>query len=570
MLDVEEEVCGVQRHLDSNGATVSSAVSGDNLPSSTPAKSPSRAGAIVLLILGSLFGLLGLGVLASGVALAAFNATQTDDGYYTTPRETFSVGSYALTSPGFDIAGDLWIPTNVPFDIATFRLQATAADEGEDVFIGIAPRADVVRYLADVRYSEVRDVHYRPFRVEYRDVGGTEAPEPPTDQDFWTESASGAGTQEITWRPTVGDWSVVVMNADASAGVDAQLAAGVRTDLLWPVAIGLIVGGSLLLLLGIGLLIPGAIGLGKHASSSPQGASPPPGTGAGGSGTVAAVAHPGAGGIAAGGAATTVSPGETPIGQTVVEPNVGGPLDVRRYPAHLSGELDPTLSRGLWLVKWLLAIPHYIILALLWFAFVVTTIVAGFAILFTGRYPRALFDFNVGVLRWNWRVSFYTYSALGTDQYPPFTLARTPYPADFDVEYPDRLSNGLVLVKWWLLALPHLLLVGVLAGGTWAWSWPWSSWVWPSSWFARPEEWNPDLWWDPGVSLLGLLVIVAAVILLFTGLYPRALFDFVMGINRWVYRVTTYAALMRDEYPPFRLDQGPREPMDGSTRQHDV
>ena len=131
-------------------------------------------------------------------------------------------------------------------------------------------------------------------------------------------------------------------------------------------------------------------------------------------------------------------------------------------PVRLTGELDPNLSRWLWLVKMFLAIPHYVVLVFLWLAFVVTTVIAGSAIVFTGRYPRPLFDFNVGVLRWNWRVGFYVYAALGTDRYPPFTLARTDYPADLDVAYPEHLSRGLVLVKW-LLAIPHLVIVGLIA-----------------------------------------------------------------------------------------------------------
>lgn len=205
---------------------------------------------------------------------------------------------------------------------------------------------------------------------------------------------------------------------------------------------------------------------------------------------------------------------------------------------------DP--SRWIWLFKWLLAIPHFIVLFFLWFAFFVCTVIAGFAILFTGRYPSALFNFNVGVLRWSWRVAFYTYSALGTDRYPPFSLASTDYPADFDVAYPERLSHGLVLVKWWLLVIPQLLVLSIFTGGTWLWF--------------QASEWDSSVGKTVGFSLLGLLVFVAAVILLFTGFYPRPLFDLVIGINRWVYRVIVYTSLMTDQYPPFRLDQGPTEP----------
>jgi hypothetical protein len=211
----------------------------------------------------------------------------------------------------------------------------------------------------------------------------------------------------------------------------------------------------------------------------------------------------------------------------------------------LTGKLDPALSRWLWLVKMFLAIPHFLILAVLWAAFLIATVVAGVAILFTGRYPRPLFDFNVGVLRWNWRVGFYVWAALGTDKYPPFTLARHEYPAAIEVDYPARLSRGLVLVKW-LLAIPHLIIVALIVTDLL---------IYP--WAATAGTAGGQL--VGGYSILNLLVVIAGVFLLITGRYPKTLFDFLLGINRWIYRVVTYVALMHDDYPPFRLDDRDEE-----------
>jgi hypothetical protein len=196
------------------------------------------------------------------------------------------------------------------------------------------------------------------------------------------------------------------------------------------------------------------------------------------------------------------------------------------YPVVLKGEIIEPLSRGLWLIKWLLIIPHIIILIFLWIAFCVVWIISFFAILFTGRYPRSLFDFNVGVLRWTWRVGFYSYMALGTDEYPPFKLDSVDYPADLHIEYPEKLSQGLVLVKWWVLAIPHYIVVLFFQGGN------------------GPRS----------GGLVFILTVFAGVVLLFKGEYPKDMFKVIMGMNRWSMRVGAYASLMTDKYPPFRFE----------------
>ena len=156
-----------------------------------------------------------------------------------------------------------------------------------------------------------------------------------------------------------------------------------------------------------------------------------------------------------------------------------------------------------------------------------------------------------------WGVSSYASSGLETDQYPPFTLQDVAYPARFSVAYPDRLSPGLALVKWWLLAIPHYIIVGIFSSGLVFWA----------SDVGGAATDNPVF--EIGGGLIAVLVLIAGVVLLFTGRYPRSLFDLLMGLNRWVFRVWAYAGLMTDDYPPFRLDLGCDEPDHGMMPERD-
>lgn len=449
----------------------------------------------VPLVLGVLVALLAMPLLLGGLGLGWAVATQTDDdGYFATPTERITTSTTALTSGVLELGGagsDTWWLDN---DVATFRLEATSAD-GTPVFVGLAPSRDLAAYLAGTSYDRITGIQADPFRYSL-DRRGTEGAltELPTDQTFWTAEATGSGTQQLEWDVTPGTYTVVVMNADASAGVDVQVQAAGRFAFLTPIAVGLAVAGGLLLLVAAALIVYGA--------------------------------RPGA-------------PREPWVPPTQRAPAAIETEAPKPSPITVTGYQDPDLSRGLWLIKWLLALPHWIILAVLWLVYAVVTVIAFFAILVTGRYPRALFDLNVGILRWSWRVGFYATSAIGTDRYPPFTLQRTEYPADLDVAYPERLSRGLVLVKWWLLALPQLIVVVILAGS-----------------YGGGED-GTAVWVG---GLIGALTFAAGLLLLFTGRYPTPLFDLNVGLNRWVYRVVAYVTLMTDDYPPFRLDQGPTEP----------
>ena len=468
------------------------------MPPPPPERGRMTGGRIALVVIGALALLTGFALLLGGAVLGWAHATQRDDdGFYRSGSRLLETTAYAITSERIDLGADVREGDWVPFDdVGTAQVVARGA-EGAELFVGIGPSSDVARYLDGVAHDEVSDISTRPFEVVYDRIDGDAEPAPPADQAFWVASSTGPGERDLRWEIEQGDWTVVLMNADATPTVVADVAVGLDTDLLLAIGLGLAVAGVLLLGVGALLLILGL----RHVA-----------------------------------AAEAAVPAAVPVGDEPV-------VMADAYPARLDARLeDPGLSRWLWLVKWLLIIPHVVVLALLWIAAVVLTVVAGVAILFTGRYPRSIFDFNVGVMRWTWRVGFYSFSAFGTDRYPPFSLRPDPgYPAEFTVDPPERLSRGLVLVKWWLLAIPHLVIVAIFAGG-------WGA--------GTDEQWRVV----GGGGLIAVVALIAVVIHAVRGQYPRELFHFVMGLNRWVFRVWAYVWLMRDEYPPFRFDGGGTDP----------
>jgi len=461
-----------------------------------------RVGKIFLMAVGVVVLIIGLVVTAAGASLLWANATQRDStGYFNTPYATFeSSGAALVSSVDFTMnpGPNDWLSHH---PLGTLRLRADVRNGG--TFIGIAPTEAVDKFLAGVNHDQVHSVRIAPYRVDYRTFAGNRSAADPATQNFWTTSASGTGVQQITWRPESGSWSLVVMRADAGAGVSARVAVGTNTGYVLPVGVGLTVGGVLLMMGGGLLLGLGIIGLQRSRRRD---------------------LAPSEGAIAG-------------VTTTVINPDA--------YPVRLDGRLDSPLSRWRWLIKWILIVPHAIVVAFLWMAVMPLTLVAGIWILFTGRYPEPIFDFTVGVIRWTWRVGFYAFSALGTDQYPPFSLEPDEsFPAAFAVDYPERLSRGLVLVKWWLLAIPQYLIVAAFMGGGLGLAGGTSS------------NWS----YATGGGVIGILVCVAGVVLLVTGRYPQPIFDFVLGLNRWCYRVFAYVLLLRDEYPPFRLDTGGVDP----------
>jgi hypothetical protein len=215
------------------------------------------------------------------------------------------------------------------------------------------------------------------------------------------------------------------------------------------------------------------------------------------------------------------------------------------YPVRVSARHDVPPNRWLWLIKWVLLVPHYIVLAGLWTGFALALLIAYVAVLTTGRYPAKLFAFSVGVLRWTWRVVYYGYVVLGTDRYPPFTLKAVPgYPADMHIDTTMDRHRWLPLVAW-LLAVPHAMILSSLL----------------NTHLVRIIQIHPlDLSIVIPVGVTSIGITVVATQLAITGQHPRGLYDLFTGVARWSLRLAAYVALLTDVYPPFRLDQGPAEP----------
>jgi hypothetical protein len=209
-----------------------------------------KAGKVALITTGSLAALLAAGVLAGAAWM--LNANTDSAGYIVTGDYRAQTVTHAFASDDLDVDSDFdWILDRGP------ELRVTG-ESSKPLFIGVAPTDEVERYLAGVEYDQVTDLDVDPVALTTERHSGTAQPAPPASQDFWTASVEGAGAQSLDWDAEGDDSSVVVMNADGSPGVDAEVRFGAHVPHLTWIGIGAAIGGSLLVVLAASLIYLGA------------------------------------------------------------------------------------------------------------------------------------------------------------------------------------------------------------------------------------------------------------------------------------------------------------------------
>jgi hypothetical protein len=226
-----------------------------------------KTGRIALVVTGALAALLASGLLLGG-GLALYGEAEKDShGYLNTDAERFEAGTRALATENLDV--DIGgIDTG---DLGKLRLEAESRD-GEALFVGIARTSDVERYLDNVPYTTVDDVEAGPFddfHADYTRHSGQRHPESPEHAGIWAASNQGAGQQAVDWEIEDGDWSVVVMNADGSLGVDADISAGANLPFLDELGWTALGSGAFALIAGIALMT-----LGIRRPDGPSGTAP--------------------------------------------------------------------------------------------------------------------------------------------------------------------------------------------------------------------------------------------------------------------------------------------------------
>jgi hypothetical protein len=218
---------------------------------------PQRSGAkIAAIVAAGVLALFSVGMFAAGGGLLYGDSQKDSQGYLTTDTERFTTDTYALATENLDV--DLDGVDSIASDGAHGKVRVkVTSNEDKPAFVGIARTSEVDAYLAGTSHAIVDDIDSSQFATDYRTIDGDSAPRSPVSQRFWDSSTHGPGTQTLTWNIKDGDWSVVVMNADGSPGVDAGISAGAMISWLDEAGWILAGGGLLVLLIAGGLLYAG-------------------------------------------------------------------------------------------------------------------------------------------------------------------------------------------------------------------------------------------------------------------------------------------------------------------------